>query len=337
MFCSLFSRRSDRNILKTRTIQILLVTSLAAMGSQGVLAQEYPARSVRLIAASAPGGTSDLLARMLAQKLTETFKQQFVVENRAGASGILGTDAVAKAQPDGYTLLLIQPSLTINPSIFAKLPYDAINDLAPITNVVDVAQCVSVHPSVPARSVKDLIALARARPGVLTIGSPGIGTHPHLTAELFQQMAGIQLQQVAYKGVGPAFIALVSGEVAIVFSAVPSALPHIKSGKIRALGVTTAKPLASLPGVPAITESALPGFESSQWFGVLAPAATPRPIIDRLHAAITRVSSSPEMKEKLTGMGMTLINSTPEQFAAIIKRETATWAKVIKAAGIKPQ
>jgi tripartite-type tricarboxylate transporter receptor subunit TctC len=323
--------------VKKRVIQALLLPTLAALGIQGVLAQAYPARTVRLVAASAPGGTSDILARLLAQKLSEVFKQQFVVENRAGASGILGTDAVAKAPPDGHTLLLIQPSLTINPSIFAKLPYDAINDLAPVTNVVDVAQCVTVHPSVPARNVKDLIALARARPGALTIGSPGAGTHPHLTAELFQQMAGVKMQQVVYKGVGPAFIALVSGEVGIVFSAVPSAMPHIKSGKIRALGVTTAKPLASLPGVPAITESALPGFESSQWFGILAPANTPRPVIDRLHQEIARASSSPEMKERLTGMGMTVINSTPEQFAAVIKSETDTWAKVIKSAGIKPQ
>ena len=323
--------------MKTRMAQTLLLASIAALGIQSALAQTYPARTVRLVAASAPGGTSDLLARLLAQKLSETFKQQFVVENRAGASGILGTDAVAKAPPDGHTLLLIQPSLTINPSIFTKLPYDAISDLAPVINVVDVAQCVSVHPSVPAKTVKDLIALAKAQPGALTIGSPGAGTHPHLTAELFQQMAGVRMQQVVYKGVGPAFIALVSGEVGVVFSAVPSAMPHIKSGRIRALGVTTAKPLASLPGVAAIAESALPGFESSQWFGILAPAGTPRPIIDRLHQEIARASSSPEMKERLTGMGMTVINTTPEQFAAVIKKETETWAKVIKAAGIKPQ
>jgi len=320
-----------------QVISALVLTTLTATSIQGALAQAYPARAVRLVAASAPGGTSDLLARLLAQKLSEAFKQQFIVENRAGASGILGTDAVAKAQPDGHTLLLIQPSLTINPSIFAKLPYDAISDLAPVINVVDVAQCVSVHPSVPAKNVKDLIALAKAQPGALTIGSPGVGTHPHLTAELFQQMSGVRMQQVVYKGVGPAFIALVSGEVGVVFSAVPSAMPHIKSGKIRALGVTTAKPLASLPGVPTITESALPGFESSQWFGILAPAGTPRPVIDRLHQAIARASSSPDMKERLTAMGMTVINSTPEQFAAVIKNETETWARVIRAAGIKPQ
>ncbi len=317
--------------------QALLCATLAAAGTQGSLAQTYPARPVRIIAASAPGGTSDILARMLAQKLTEAFKQQVVVDNRAGASGILGTDAVAKAPPDGYTLLLIQPSLTINPSMFAKLPYDTVNDLAPVINVVDVAQCVSVHPSVPAKNVKELIALAKAKPGTLVSGTPGAGTHPHLTAELFQQMAGIKIQQVVYKGVTPALIAVMSGEVAIAFSAVPSVLPYIKSGKLRALGVTTAKPLASLPGVPTLSSSALPGFESTQWFGILAPAGTPRAVIDLLHQTISRISSSPDIKERMSGMGMTPINSTPEQFAALIKTELQTWAKVIKTAGIKPQ
>ena len=317
--------------------QALLCATLAAAGTQGSLAQTYPARPVRIIAASAPGGTSDILARMLAQKLTEAFKQQVVVDNRAGASGILGTDAVAKAPPDGHTLLLIQPSLTINPSMFAKLPYDTVNDLAPVINVVDVAQCVSVHPSVPAKNVKELIALAKAKPGTLVSGTPGAGTHPHLTAELFQQMAGIKIQQVVYKGVTPALIAVMSGEVAIAFSAVPSVLPYIKSGKVRALGVTTAKPLASLPGVPTLSSSALPGFESTQWFGILAPAGTPRAVIDLLHQTISRISSSPDIKERMSGMGMTPINSTPEQFAALIKTELQTWAKVIKTAGIKPQ
>jgi tripartite-type tricarboxylate transporter receptor subunit TctC len=317
--------------------QALLCATLAAAGTQGSLAQTYPARPVRIIAASAPGGTSDILARMLAQKLTEAFKQQVVVDNRAGASGILGTDAVAKAPPDGHTLLLIQPSLTINPSMFAKLPYDTVNDLAPVINVVDVAQCVSVHPSVPAKNVKELIALAKAKPGTLVSGTPGAGTHPHLTAELFQQMAGIKIQQVVYKGVTPALIAVMSGEVAIAFSAVPSVLPYIKSGKLRALGVTTAKPLASLPGVPTLSSSALPGFESTQWFGILAPAGTPRAVIDLLHQTISRISSSPDIKERMSGMGMTPINSTPEQFAALIKTELQTWAKVIKTAGIKPQ
>ncbi|MGZ5094323.1 MAG: tripartite tricarboxylate transporter substrate-binding protein, partial [Burkholderiales bacterium] len=215
--------------MKVRASQALLVAAaLSALAAQSVLAQMYPTRSVRLIAASAPGGTSDILARLLAQQFTADLAQTFVVDNRAGASGIIGTDLVAKAAPDGYTLLLIQPSLTINPHIFATVPYDPVRDFAPISLVVDVPQAVTVHPSVAAKSIKDLIALAKADPGKVTNGSPGQGTHPHLTSERFQQAAGIKLQQVVYKGVGPAFVALVSGEVAVVFSAVSSATPYIK-------------------------------------------------------------------------------------------------------------
>lgn len=327
-----------RNAMKVRAFPLLLLAAATVVVSaENVRAQAYPARAVRLIAASSPGGTSDILARLLAHRLSEDLGQQFVVENRAGASGIIGTDSVAKAQPDGYTLLLIQPSLTINPNIFAKLPYDAMRDLAPVTIVVDVPQIVTAHPSVPVKNVKDLVGFARARPGEITIGSPGVGTHPHLTSERFQQMAGIRLQQVVYKGIGPAFTALVSGEVAVALSAVPSAMPHVRSGKIRPLGVTSAKRLAALPDVPTIAETVLPGFESSQWFGILSRAGTPRPVIDRLHQAITRASHSPDVKEKLAAMGMELVNSTPEQFAGVIKEETAGWAKVIKAAGIKPR
>jgi tripartite-type tricarboxylate transporter receptor subunit TctC len=314
----------------------LIIGGLFMMAVQGAQAQSYPTRPVRIVAASAPGGGSDILARLIAQKLTEEFKQQVLVENRAGASGIIGTEFVAKAPADGYTLLLIQPSLTINPSIFPKLPYDAIRDFAPITNVVDAGQILTLHPSVPAQTVKDLIALARARPGHLTIGSPGAGTSPHLAGDLFQQMAGVKMQRIIYKGVAPALIGLISGEVAAVFSTVLSAMPHVKSGKARALGVTTVNRLALLPEVPTISESGLPGYESSQWFGILAPAGTPRPVIDRLHEAITRASRSPDVKEKLAAMGVELLNSTPEQFAATIKEETARWARVIKAAGGPP-
>lgn len=324
--------------MKVRATEALLLSAtVLAVSAQTVLAQAYPTRTVRLIAASAPGGTSDILARLLAQQLTNDLGQSFVVENRAGASGILGTDVVAKAAPDGYTLLLIQPSLTINPNVFAKLPYDAIRDLAPITLIVDVPQIVSVHPAVPAKNMKDLVALAKRNPGQITNGSPGSGAHPHLTSERFQQATGIKLQQVIYKGIGPAFIALISGEVMVAFSAVSSALPHVRSGKIRPLAVTTAKRLAALPDVATISESVLPGFESSQWFGILAPAGTPRPVIERLHQAITKASSSPDMKEKFAAMAMVPVNSTPEEFAKIIKEETVTWAKVIKAAGMKPR
>ena len=315
---------------------LLLSAAVFALGAPNVLAQAYPTKTVRVIAASAPGGTSDILARLLAQQLTNELGQSFVVENRAGASGIIGTDLVAKAPPDGYTLLLIQPSLTINPHIFAKLPYDAIRDFAPVSLVVDVPQIVCVHPSVPARTVKELIALAKSSRGQITNGSPGAGTHPHLTAERFQQEAGIKLQQVVYKGVGPAFIGLISGEVMVVFSAVSSAMPHVKGGKIRPLGVTSLKRIAALPDVATVAET-LPGFESSQWFGVLAPAGTPRPIVERLHQAIANATRTPDLKEKFAAMAMESVNSTPDQYAKTIREETATWAKVIKAAGIKPQ
>jgi tripartite-type tricarboxylate transporter receptor subunit TctC len=318
------------------SLALLVAAAVSTVTAQSVLAQAYPIRPVRLIAASAPGGTSDILARLLAQHLTTDLGQTFVVDNRAGASGIIGTDLVAKAAPDGYTLLLIQPSLTINPHIFAKVPYDAVRDFAPISLVVDVPQIVTVHPSVQARSINDLIALAKADPGKLTNGSPGQGTHPHLTSERFQQAAGIKLQQVVYKGVGPAFIGLVSGEVSVVFSAASSATPYIKSGKIRAIGVTSLKRLSTMPDVPTVAET-LPGFESSQWFGVLAPAGTPRPIIERLHHGITNASRTPDLKEKFAAMSIEPVNSTPEEFAKVIREETVTWAKVVKAAGITPQ
>jgi tripartite-type tricarboxylate transporter receptor subunit TctC len=315
---------------------LLLAAAISMLTAQSVLAQSYPTRPIRLIAASAPGGTSDILARLLAQHLTVDLGQQVVVDNRAGASGIIGTDLVAKATPDGYTLLLIQPSLTINPHIFAKMPYDAVRDFAPISLVVDVPQIVSVHPSVPAKSTKDLIALAKADPGKITNGSPGAGTHPHLTSERFQQAAGIKLQQVVYKGIGPAYIALISGEVAMTFSAVSSAMPHVKGGRIRAIGVTTLKPLPTLPDVAPLAET-LPGFQSSQWFGILAPAGTPHAIVERLHQAITKASRTPEVKERFASMAMESVNSTPVEFGKVIREEIVTWGKVVKAAGIKPR
>ncbi len=314
----------------------LLAAAVSMLAAQNVQAQDYPARPVRLIAASSPGGTSDILARLMAQQLGTELGQTFVVENRAGASGIIGTEFVAKAAPDGYTLLLIQPSLTINPHIFAKMPYDAVRDFAPISIVVDVPQIVSVHPSVPARSIRELIALAKSRPGEIMNGSPGAGTHPHLTSERFQQAAGIELQQVVYKGIGPAYVALISGEVAMTFSAVSSAMPHLQGGKIRAIGVTTLERLPSLPDVATVAET-LPGFHSSQWFGILAPAGTPRPIVERLHQAIVKAARAPEVRKRFAAMAMEPVSSTPEEFAKVIREEIDTWGKVVKAAGIKPR
>lgn len=316
---------------------ILISLIMTTIGTESAFAQKYPSRPIRLVVASSPGGASDILARTLAQKLTEDLGQQVVVDNRGGASGVIGTDIVAKAVPDGYTLLIIQPSLTINPSMIKKLPYDTVRDLAPISLVVDAAQVVTAHPSVPAKDVKELIALAKSQPGKLMIGSPGVGTSPHLAAELFKLMAGITMPQVLFKGSGPVFVSLMSGEVSVTFSTVLSAIPHIRNGRIRALGVTTKKRVSVLPDVPTIGESALPQFESSQWFGILAPARTPLPIIERLNQALAQASSGIDVKSRLAAEGVEVVNSTPEAFEAVIRKELVQWAKVIKAAGIAPQ
>ena len=315
-----------------------LIILLALLGtSSWAVAQNYPTRPVRLIVASSPGGGSDIIGRMVAQKLSEEYGQQFIVDNRGGASGVIGTDIVAKAAPDGYTLLIIQPSLTINPSMIQKLPYDTARDFTPIALLVDASQILSVHPSVAAKTTKDLIALAKAKPGILTFASPGIGTSPHLTAELFKLKAGVDMPQVLFKGFGLAVISLIAGEVQVSFSTILSVQPHVKSGKLRALGVSTAKRVQVLPDVPTISESGLPGFATSQWFGILGPARLPRPIVDRLYDSLARATSTPEMKERFAAQGVEVVNSKPEEFAAVIKRELVQWAEVIKAAGIKPQ
>jgi tripartite-type tricarboxylate transporter receptor subunit TctC len=300
-------------------------------------APDYPARPIRLVVASSAGGASDILARMLGQKMTEELGQQIVVDNRGGASGVIGTDIVAKANPDGYTLLIIQPSLTINPNMMKKMPYDAVRDFAPIVQVVDAAQMLTVNPSLSAKGVKEFIALARSKPGQLTFGSPGVGTSPHITAEFFKLKAGADMRQIVFKGSGPAFVSLISGEVSAMFATVLSSMPHVKSGKIRALGVTTLRRVQVMPDVPTLAETALPKFETSQWFGILAPKGTPRRIVDRLYQAISRASSNADVKERLAAQGVEVVNRKPEEFAALIKREIAQWGEVIKAAGIKPQ
>ncbi len=298
-------------------------------------APTYPARTIRLVVHSSPGGSSDILGRMVAQRLTESLGQQVVVENRAGASGIIGVEVVVKAPPDGYTLLISQTSLAINPSMFSKIPYNALRDLAPVTQIVDGPNVLTVHPTVPVKTVKQLVALAKSRPEGLIIGSPGQGTSPHLSAELFNFMAGVKITQVQYKGAGLAILGLISGEVSVMFPTTPTVIAYLKAGRLRALGVTTAKRIQALPEVPSISEAGLPGYESTQWFGILAPAATPRPIIDRLNQEIVRIMQAPVMKQRMDNDGMEIVAGTPEQFGAHIKAETAMWAKVVKAMGLK--
>ena len=319
-----------------RTHAFVLLLALLG-GVEPAIAQKYPDRPVRLVVASSPGGASDILARLLAEKLGTELGQQVVVDNRGGASGVIGTGIVASAPPDGYTLLIIQPSLTINPHMIKDIPYDAVRDFAPISCVVDAVQIMTVNPKVPAKSVKELVALAKAKPGQINFGSPGLGTSPHMTAELFNQTAGVNMPQVLFKGSGAAFISLLSGEISAMVSTALSAMPHVKSGRIRPLAVTAARRVKILPDVPTFVESGMPTFVVSQWFGILAPARTPKPVIDRLYQAITAAANSADFTEKMTAQGVDVVNRKPAEFSALIKQELAQWSQVIKKAGVKPQ
>ena len=320
---------------KTISYETLLI-AMATLAVTPVIAQNYPARAIRLIVPSAPGGGTDIVGRTVANKLTEYLGQQVVIDNRAGAGTIIGIDIAAKSPPDGYTLLVGLSTLAINPSMFAKLPYDALRDLAPICHMVSVPNALVLHPSVPAQSIQALIALARAKPNALNVGSAGNGTSPHLSLELFKSLAKIDMVHVPYKGSGNAIIANLAGEVSVSFPSIPTAYQYIKAGRLRALGVTTARRTPALPDVPAIGEI-VPGYEATQWFGMLAPAGTPRTIIDRIHQETVRALKAPEVIKQLAGEGADIVGSTPEAFGAYIKSETEKWARVIKSAGIKPQ
>ena len=320
---------------KTISYETLLI-AMATLAVTPVIAQNYPARAIRLIVPSAPGGGTDIVGRTVANKLTEYLGQQVVIDNRAGAGTIIGIDIAAKSPPDGYTLLVGLSTLAINPSMFAKLPYDALRDLAPICHMVSVPNALVLHPSVPAQSIQALIALARAKPNALNVGSAGNGTSPHLSLELFKSLAKIDMVHVPYKGSGNAIIANLAGEVSVSFPSIPTAYQYIKAGRLRALGVTTARRTPALPDVPAIGEI-VPGYEATQWFGMLAPAGTPRTIIDRIHQETVRALKAPEVIKQLAGEGADIVGSTPDAFGTYIKSETEKWARVIKSAGIKPQ
>ncbi len=314
-----------------------VLPALLAFCAAGALAQSYPNRAIKLVVPSSPGGGTDIVARILGQKLSEQLGQQFVVENRAGAGTVIGNDAVAKSAPDGYTLLMGLSTLAINPSMYAKLPYDALRDFAPISQSVSACNILILHPSVPARTVTELIALARAKPGSLTFGSAGMGTNPHLSGELFKSLARIDMVHVPFKGSGQSIISQLAGEIAANFPSVPTAMPYIKAGRLRGIGVTTLKRAQALPDVPSIAEAGLPGYEATQWYGLLAPAGTPRAIVDRLYQESSRALRSTDMKERMSAEGLEVVAGTPEEFASYIRSETEKWTQVIKAAGIKPQ
>ena len=311
----------------------LLLTLPMALAAGVSHAQTYPAKTIRFIAPFAAGGGTDLIARRLAQALTQSLGQTVVVDNRTGASGVIGTEIAAKSPPDGYTIMIATPTLTVNPSLIKKLPYDAIRDFAPVSLIATSPHLMAIHPSVPAKTVKEFVALARARKGELTFSSGSSGGSSHLSAELFNATAGIKMVHVPYRGTGQAVVAIVSGEVSAGFNDVMTTLPHMKSGKLRGLAVTSLKRSPAVPELPTIAET-YPGFQSGVWYGVLAPAKTPPEILAKLNAELLRIVKTPDFQKALAAEGAEPVASTPDYFGDFIRKETARWAKIIKAANI---
>ena len=295
----------------------------------------YPAKPVRLVIGLAPGGATDIQARLFAQKLTESLGRPVVVENRAGAGGTIAYAQVAKSPPDGYTLMGISSGYTITPSIYSKLPYDPLKDFTPVSLVVQAPFLLLVHPSLPVKSVKDLLALARAKPGGLDSASAGQGSSTHMAFELFRTMAGVKITHIPYKGTGPALVDALAGQVHMLFGNVLSSLVHAKSGRLRALAVTTARRSKVLPDLPTLDEAGVRGYENSTWFGVVAPAGTPPAIVARLNAELNKASQAPEIIERIAPDGGEPVGSTPGEFGAHIAREIARWRTVVKEAGIR--
>ncbi len=310
--------------------------ALFCLAASVAFAQGYPSKPVRMVVPFPPGGTTDILARAVGQKLSEAWGQQVVIDNRPGAGGNIGTDIVAKAPADGYTLLMgTVGTHAINASLYAKLPFDPIKDFAPVALVASVPNVLVVNATIPATSVKELIALAKSKPGQLNFASSGNGTSIHLSGELFKSMTGTSILHIPYKGSSPALTDLIGGQTNMMFDNLPSSMGHIKSGKLRALAVTSAKRSPALPDVPTIAEAGVAGYEASSWFGVLAPAGTPKEIVAKINADIVKALGVPEIKERLSSQGAEPVGNTPEQFAAYIGTELVKWAKVVKDSGAK--
>ena len=302
----------------------------------GAWGQAYPTRAIRFVVPTATGGGPDVIARFLTPKLTEILGQQVVVDNRAGANALIGADVVAKAPADGYTWLFGTGQNTVNPSILKAMPHDIIKDFAPVSLVFQAPYFLLVHPAVPAKSVKEFIAFAKANPNKLNVGSGGIGSAAHLSAELLQVMTGIKMVHVPYKGVGIALADLVGGHIDLMFPALASGLPYHKSGRLRGLGITSPKRHPSAPDVPAIAET-VPKFEARSWIGVLVPAGTPREIVNRLNSVFVKLVNTPEVREQLISQGVDPETNTPDEFAVFLRNEVSRAAQVVKAAGIKPE
>ena len=298
-------------------------------------AQAYPSRPVRLIVPQSAGGSTDVVARVIAQRMTEMLRQNVIVDNRPGAGSLNGTELVAKAAPDGHTVLVVAASFTINPAIRKNLPFDPIRDFTPVSQLVTLSHILVVYPSVPATSVKELIALAKSKPGVLNYGISGIATSTHMAGELFMHLTGTQMVSIPYKGGAPGMTALLGGQVQLYFATISTAIPHIRSGKLRALGVTTAKRSVAAPEFPTIAEAGVPGYEHSSWVGMLAPAKLPQPVLSKISGESVKAVQSEDVKTLLLRDGLETVGSSPKEFDRIINSEVAKWIKVAKAANIK--
>ena len=312
-----------------------ILAAIAALAALPCAAQNYPSAPLRIISPYPPGGGTDILSRAIGQKLNERFNQPVIVENRAGANGTVGAAFVAKSAPDGYTMLIVPAGYAANPSLYKSLPYDQAKELAPVSHLASGPLVLVVHPSLPVKNVKELIALAKARPDSLNVGSAGNGSLPHLSAELFNSLAGIKIVHIPFKGSGAAVIDVLSGQVPIYFMNILQSLPLIKTGKLRALGVTSPQRSAIAPDLPSIAEAGLKGFDMTNWYGLLVQGGTPRDTINKLQQEVARVLNTPEMKERMASEGMTVVGSTPEQFVEFLARETAKFNRIIQAAGIK--
>lgn len=329
--------------MPTRTTVIfhcLAATTFAAglCAALVVSAQPYPVKPIRIVVPFPAGGNADIFARMYGQKLTDSWGQAVIVDNRAGAAGIIGTQLVAKSTSDGYSLLFgTTGTHTTNPAVYAKLPYNPVSDFSPVSNFADAPFLLVVHPSVPAGHLKDLIALAKARPGQLDYASFGIGSSAHLAGEMLRTMTGINIVHVAYKGGPPALTDLIGGHVALMFNALPAVMPQVRAGKLRALALAAARRTAALPDMPTFAEAGLANFEAGSWYGILAPAGTPREVVAKLHAETVRILALPDVRKRLASEGADAIGNSPDEFSAQIRNDIARWAKVARDARIQPQ
>jgi len=313
-------------------ITALAITALVAVALQADAADQYPSRPIRLIVPSGAGGNTDVFARVVADKLKEPLGQSVIVDNRPGASGIVGSDIVAKATPDGYTLLMAFPSHPVNPSLYANMPYDTLKDFAPITMVTSVTAVLAINAKLPVKSVKELIALGLQKPGGLAHGVTGRGSLGYLCAQLFESLTGVRLLEVAYKGAPQFMTALISGELQLIFVPPVVALPQMQAGRIRVLGVSSKNRLVIMPEVPTIAEAGVPGYEVTGWNGILAPAKTPRAVVDRLNREIVKVLHTPEVQADVAAQGIETIGNTPEEFGRIMQADIQKWSKLIKGA-----